>query len=142
MNWYLLSRAGIINETVDELKNVQKLKRLWDKRFNQVYQLGLVNIIERPTRDISILVKGEELEGSKKIDSILKNHQPPVVCFIGKVTYQKFTAMKDVSFGWQSYLYNSKIYIMHSPLRGEASIRIDDLKTVASVAFPNGAAFA
>lgn len=136
MFWYLLSRAGIIRETVDELKNDQKLKLMWEEKFNRVYQLGLVNIIERPTRDISLLIRGEELSGAKNIDTIIKNHQPQVVCFIGKITYQKFTALKDVAFGWQPNLYNSKIYVMHSPLRGEASIRIDDLKIVAAVAFP------
>lgn len=136
MFWYLLSRAGIINETVDELKNDQKLKSMWEERFNRVYQLGLVNIINRPTRDISLLVKGEELAGVNNIDAIIKNHQPPVVCFIGKITYQKFTALKDVSFGWQADLYHSRVFVMHSPLRGEASIRIDDLKIVAAAAFP------
>lgn len=135
MFWYLLARAGIIRETVDELKNDQKLKLMWEERFNRVYQLGLINIIERPTLDISLLIKEEELPGVRNIDSIIKNHQPPVVCFIGKITFQKFAAMKDVSFGWQPDLYSSKIYVMHSPLRGEASIRINDLKIVAEVAF-------
>lgn len=137
MFWYLLSRAGIINETIDELKNDLLLKQMWEEKFNHTYQLGLVNIIERPTRDISLLLKGEELQGVKLIDSIIKNHKPSIVCFIGKITYQKFMTLKDVSFGWQPDLYQSKIYVMHSPLRGPASIRIEDLKTVARCAFPD-----
>ena len=136
MFWYLLSRAGIINETIEELRNDQKLKKIYDEKFNHIYQLGLVNMIDRPTHDVSLLKKGEELPGIKNVDSIIRIHKPRIVCFIGKITYQKFTGTKDISFGWQPYLYHSKIYVMHFPLRGEASIRVEELKEVAAYAFP------
>ena len=136
MFWYLLSRAGLINESIDELKDDRKLKVIYDERFNQVYQLGLANIIDRPTRDVTLIEKGEEKPGVERLDAIIRNQKPPVVCFIGKVTYQKFIGSKNVSFGWQPDLYESKMYVMHFPLRGEASIRIDELREIATFAFP------
>ena len=39
---------------------------MYQKKFNAVYGLGLVNIINRPTQDVTKLVKGEELPGRRK----------------------------------------------------------------------------
>lgn len=93
-------------------------------------------MINRPTHDVSLLKKGEEIPGIKNVDSIIRIHKPRIVCFIGKITYQKFTGTKNISFGWQPDLYHSKIYVMHFPLRGEASIRVEELKEMAAYAFP------
>ncbi len=136
MFWYLLSRAGIINETIEVLRDDQNLKQFYENKFNQVYQLGFINIIDRPTRTVTLLKKGEEIPGVKRIDAIVKEHKPQIVCFVGKVTYQKFTGKKDISFGWQPDLYDSKTYVMHFPIRGEASVRIDDLQLVGSMCIP------
>ena len=135
MFWYLLSRAGIIGETIEELRDDKKLKDIYDKKFNPVYQLGIVNIVDRPSRDVSLLKKGEEKPGIKRLESIIRQHKPPVVCFVGKVTYQKFSGLKRVGFGWQADLFDSRMYVMHFPLRGEASVRIDELKEIARYAF-------
>jgi double-stranded uracil-DNA glycosylase len=136
MFWYLLSRAGIIDESIDELKDDKRLKEIYAEKFNHVYQLGMVSIIDRPTIDVTLIEKGEEIPGVKRLESIIRNQKPPVVCFIGKVTYQKFSGLKNVSFGWQPDLYQSKMYVMHFPLRGEASIRVEELKEIAAYAFP------
>jgi double-stranded uracil-DNA glycosylase len=138
MFWYLLSRAGLINEKIEDLRNDKILREIYDKKFNPVYQLGLANIVDRPSRDVSLLKKGEEAPGVVRLESIIRQHKPPVVCFVGKVTYQKFTGLKNVEFGWQPDLYNSKMYVMHFPLRGEASVRIDELREIASYAFSPG----
>lgn len=135
MFWYLLSRAGLIDESIDELRDDRKLKEIYEERFNHVYRLGLANIIDRPTRDVTLIEKGEEIPGVKRLDAIIRNQKPPVVCFVGKVTYQKFSGLKNVTFGWQPDLYDSKMYVMHFPLRGEASVRIDELKEIAAYAF-------
>lgn len=99
--WYLLSKAGVIQETRDELRDEAVLRRVYNERFNAVYGLGFVNIIERPTRDVSELKKGEETTGRKKISRIIRTEKPKVVCFIGRVTYEKYVDSKDFSFGWQ-----------------------------------------
>ena len=135
MFWYLLSRAGIINESIDELRDDKRLKDIYEEKFNHVYHLGMVSVIDRPTIDVTLIEKGEEVPGVNRLESIIRNQKPPVVCFVGKITYQKFSGLKNVSFGWQPDLYESKMYVMHFPLRGEASIRVKELEEVASYAF-------
>jgi double-stranded uracil-DNA glycosylase len=98
-------------------------------KFNDIYGLGFVNIINRPTRDITGL-KNEELPGRKKISSIIKTENPQVVCFIGKVAYEKYIPSKDFSFGWQEPINKSRIFVMHFPLRGEAIVRTRELRDV------------
>ncbi|MBF0492237.1 MAG: hypothetical protein HQM15_05600 [Deltaproteobacteria bacterium] len=131
MFWYLLSQAGILKEKKDEFCNDETLKRIYKNKFNPVYQLGFVNIINRPTCDITELKKGEELSGRRKISRIIKTEMPQVVCFIGKVTYEKYIGSKDFSFGWQNPIHNTRIFVMHSPLRGKAVIRVRELRKVA-----------
>jgi TDG/mug DNA glycosylase family protein len=132
--WYLLSGAGIIQEKRDELRDDESLRRVYTKKFNAVYRLGFVNIIDRPTRDVSELEKGEELPGRKKLSRIIRTEMPKVVCFIGKITYEKYTGSKDVSFGWQDSINGAKIFVMHFPLRGEAVVRIRELRKIAQAA--------
>lgn len=132
--WYLLSKARIIEEKRDELRNDETLKRVYKEKFNAVYGLGLVNIINRPTKDITKLNKGEELPGRKKVARIIKTETPKVVCFIGKTTYAKYTGSKDFSFGWQNPIGKSTAFVMHFPLRGEAIVRIRELKEILRAA--------
>lgn len=134
MFWYLLSEAGLIEDKREELRNDQALKRIYKEKFNTFYGLGLVNIINGPTRDVTQLVKGEELPGRKKISRIIKAEVPKVVCFIGKVTYQKYTGSKDFSFGWQDSIGKSRVFVMHAPLRGEAIVGIRELTEIAETA--------
>jgi hypothetical protein len=64
---------------------------------------------------------------------LIKEYHPTVVCFIGKGTYQLFTQKPHCQYGWQSSIGQSKIFVMHSPIHGFASIRIKELKEVAKV---------
>ena len=130
MFWYLLSDAGILRETRDELRDDEALSRIYKEKFNITYGLGFVNIINRPTRDITTLKKGEELPGRRRISRIIKTENPPVVCFIGKVAYEKYIGSKDFSFGWQEPINKSRIFVMHFPLRGEAIVRTRELRAV------------
>ncbi|MBZ0193086.1 MAG: hypothetical protein K8F34_15550 [Candidatus Kuenenia stuttgartiensis] len=128
--WYLLSEAGLIKEKREELRDDKTLERVYKEKFNTVYELGFVNIIDRPTRDITGIKKHEELPGRKKISRIIKAEMPKVVCFIGKVTYEKYAGSKDFSFGWQENIGASKVFVMHFPLRGEALIRVRELQEI------------
>lgn len=132
--WYLLLRAGLIEESMKDLRNITALKKIYETKFNRVYRLGLVNIINRPTRDITELKKGEENKGVLKIRRIISSQKPNVVCFIGKVSYEKYTGLKNFTFGWQNDIRGIKTYVMHAPLRGEADVRVEELKLVAGVA--------
>ena len=134
MFWYLLSEAGLVEEARDELRNDEVLKRIYSEKFNAVYKLGFVNIINRPTRDITEIKNGEELSGRRKILRIIKAETPRVVCFIGKIAYQKYTGLKNVSFGWQGSIDDAKVFVMHFPLRGEAVIRVRELREIKRAA--------
>lgn len=128
--WYLLSDAGLLGETRDELRNDADLKLVYKRKFNTSYGLGLVNLIERPTIDITALKKDEEIPGRKRITRIIQKEAPSVVCFIGKITYQKYLGSKEEDFGWQDDIFKSRVFVMHSPLRGEASVRVKELKEI------------
>src|SRR5579864_3809247 len=105
--WYLLSEAGLIAEKREELRDDKKLARIYKEKFNAVYGLGFVNIIDRPTVDITGIEKHEHLRGRKKISRIIKVEMPKIVCFIGKVAYEKYAGTKYFSFGWQDNIGES-----------------------------------
>jgi len=128
--WYLLSDAGMLDETRDELRDDEMLKWIYKEKFNAVYRLGFINIIDRPTRDVSEFRKGEERPGCKRVARIIKKEKPKVVCFIGRITYEKYIASKEFSFGWQDSIYGSKVFVMHFPLRGKAIVRVRELKKI------------
>ena len=128
--WYLLNRAGLIDEKISDLRDDVKLKQIYTTKFNLTYIFGLVNVINRPTPNVSSLVKGEENAGRKKILGIIKKYKPRVICFIGKIAYAKFSHERKFSFGWQNDIYDSKSYVMHFPLYGKTSFRIRDLKLI------------
>jgi TDG/mug DNA glycosylase family protein len=132
--WYLLNRAGIIKEDIKDLKDDKKLKILYKNKFNKTYKLGMVSVIDRPTRDITALKKNEEMPGQKSIRAIIKKEKPAVVCFIGKIAYKKFSGSKNFVFGWQEDIYSSKVFVMHFPLHGKADTRIEELKKVKRAA--------
>src|SRR3954463_4294030 len=60
MFWYLLNRAGLLKEAEKDLRNDQSLKRIYEKKFLPEYGLNFVNLVDRPTVDVSMLKKGEE----------------------------------------------------------------------------------
>lgn len=137
MFWYLLSDAGLVAESKMELRNDKFLKGMYTHRFSAIYKLGFVNIINRPTRDVTELKKGEELPGRARISRIIAKQTPGVVCFVGRVTFEKYTGSKDFTFGWQQPIDDSKVFVMHFPLRGKAIIRIQELRQLmAAVASP------
>ena len=99
MFWYLLSEAGIIKETREFLKNDEKLKKLYTT-ISKKYGINFINIIDKPTKDVSQLKKGEEINGVKRLAKIIENKKPKVVCFIGKVTFSKFKGNNKFRFGY------------------------------------------
>jgi TDG/mug DNA glycosylase family protein len=103
---------------------------MYRTQFNAVYGLGFVNIINRPTRDITELKKGEELPGRQKISRIIRTEKPKVACFIGRIAYEKYIGSKAFAFGWQHSIAQSRAFVMHFPLRGKAAVRVRELMEV------------
>lgn len=137
MFWYLLNRAGLLNEAEHDLKNDELLKQLYDAKFILKYGLNFINLVDRPTVDVTMLAKGEEQMGVRSALKIIRTREPKVVCFIGKVTFNKFHGSRDCDFGWQKKIENTRVYLMHFPIRGLASIRVKELKEIMWVAESN-----
>ena len=72
----------------------------------------------------------EAAPGTKRIYGAIKKYHPHIVCFVGKVTYGLFIGLPSgkVSYRWQPDINSSKIYVMHSPNHGYASIRVKELE--------------
>lgn len=132
--WYLLSDAGILPESRKVLCDDNFLRKTYNARFGHGTGLGFVNIIDRPTRVVSELKSGEEARGRARLLRIIKKEHPRVVCFIGKITYEKFIGSKNFNFGWQRDIDGSRAYVMHYPQRGTADIRVRDLRIAAKAA--------
>lgn len=129
--WYLLHDAGLLSEDRHELQNDTILKKIFTKKFTSIYHLGLINLIYRPTKSVSEVKRKEAMPGKLRVISAIKKYHIPVICFIGKGTYQLFIQASHCKYGWQPNIGLSKIFVMHSPLHGLASIRINELKKVA-----------
>lgn len=132
--WYLLNAAGLLSEEHEDLQNDHKLKKIYDTKFNPVYHLGLINLIDRPADRIAELKAGEEIPGRKRLLTVIKRYKPKIVCFVGKATYEKFIGSRVKTYWWKPDIYSSKIYLMHSPLHGLSSVRVRELKIIKRAA--------
>jgi TDG/mug DNA glycosylase family protein len=130
MFWYLLTRAGLLDEDEEDLKSDESLKRIYDNKFIPKYALNFVNLVDRPTRDVTELKKGEEQAGIKRALETIRTRKPKVVCFIGKITLNTFRGSRTCNYGWQRNIGDSKVYLMHFPIRGPASVRVRELRKV------------
>lgn len=76
MFWYLLNRAGLLNERESDLKNDESLKRIYDDKFAPEYGLNFVNLVDRPTVEVTELTKGEEQAGVHRAFGIIRKCRP------------------------------------------------------------------
>src|SRR5665648_166365 len=130
MFWYLLNRSGLLEEEESDLKDDKLLKRIYDRRFLPKYGLNFLNLIDRPTVDVTQLNPGEEKAGVRRALKIIQAYKPRVVCFIGKITYNKFYGNRRCEWGWHESIDDSRVYLMHFPIRGPAEIRVNELREV------------
>lgn len=134
MFWYLLSDAGLLDESRDELKDDVMLKHLYEHAFKSKYKYGLINLVDTPSKTVAELNKAEIIPGRKRILHAIKKYKPRVVCFVGKINYRLFSGISDVEYGWQPDIAQSKIYVAHAPHRGWASVRVKEFQEVAEAA--------
>ena len=130
MFWYLLTRAGLLQEVESDLKRDESLKHIYDNKFLPKYALNFVNLVDRPTIDVTELKKGEAQAGIKRALRIIRTHKPKVVCFIGKIAFNTFHGSRQCDWGWQENIENARVYLMHFPIRGPASIRVKELSEI------------
>lgn len=130
MFWYLLNHAGLLQEAESDLKEDGLLKQIYDKKFLTEYGLNFVNLVDRPTIDVTELKKGEEQAGVRRVLRIIRTYRPKVVCFIGKIAFNKFYSSRKCDWGWQTEIGDARVYLMRFPIRGPASVRIRQLRKV------------
>lgn len=130
MFWYLLNRAGLLQEAKSDLKNDQLLKRIYDKKFLPEYGLNFMNLVDRPTIDVTELKKGEEKAGIRRALRVIRKYRPNVFCFIGKIAFNTFYNSRKCEWGWQTQIEGTRVYLMHFPIRGPASVRVKELSEV------------
>lgn len=130
MFWYLLNRAGILEEDEAALKRDDFLKHLFERKFMQTYSLNLVNLVDRPSTDVTDLKRGEEKKGVIRLLRAVSRYRPRIVCFVGKVTYNTFKGCRECEYGWQEDLFSSRVFVAHFPLRGLASIRVKEFEEI------------
>jgi mismatch-specific thymine-DNA glycosylase len=128
MFWYLLNRAGLLREVESDLRNDQHLKRIYDNKFLPQYGLNFVNLVDRPTVNVTELKRGEEQAGVRRALRIIRTCKPKAVCFIGKVAFNTFYSRRKCDWGWQTKIEGIPVYLMHFPIRGRASVRVKELK--------------
>jgi TDG/mug DNA glycosylase family protein len=128
--WYLLNRAGLLHEDENALRTDRGLKEMYDNRLLPKYRLSFINLVDRPTVEVTGLKRGEEKAGVERSIQTILTYKPKVACFIGKVTYNKFRGTRDCTYGWQENIGASRVYVMHFPIRGPADIRIRELEEI------------
>ena len=134
MFWYLLNRSGLLQEEEAHLKDDLLLKRIYDEKFLDFYQLNFVNLVDRPTIDVTELKKGEEQAGVRRVSRIIGTCSPKVVCFIGKIAWNTYHGSRQCDWGWQPPIASAKVYLMHFPIRGPAEVRVKELKEIQRAA--------
>ena len=130
MFWYLLNRAGLLQERESDLRSDESLRKIYERKFQPTYRLNFLNLVDRPTVDVTQLRKGEEQPGVRRLLKAIKIYRPKVVCFIGKIAFNKFYGARKCDWGWQAKIEEAKVYLMHFPIRGPAAIRVRELKEV------------
>lgn len=132
MFWYLLNRAGLLRETESDLRNDESLKSIYERKFQPIYELNFLNLVDRPTVDVTLLKKGEEQVGVRRLLKAIRTYQPKIVCFIGKIALNTFRESRSCDWGWQTDIQGVPVYLMHFPIRGPAEVRIQDLLEIKS----------
>jgi double-stranded uracil-DNA glycosylase len=122
--------VGLLQEAGSDLKNDQLLMGIYDKKFLPEYGLKIVNLVDRPTIDVTELKKGEEQAGVRRALRIIRTYRPKVVCFIGKVAFKTFCSSRTCDWGRQTEIGGARVYLMYFPIRGAAAIRVKELTEV------------
>jgi len=132
--WYLLNKSGLIHEDMRMLRNTKSLKKFYMNKFGRVYKYGFVNLIDRPTRSTAELKRGEESNKIVKIRNLIRRRTPKLVCFIGKVTYEKFSGAESVSTGLlKEKVEGCRTFVVSFPIRGPNSVRINELRRIKRI---------
>lgn len=98
--WRLLASSGVTPRLCSPTE---------DRQMPSLYNLGLTNIVARPSRNGAELSKQEMDEGVSILEEKVRKYKPEVVCVVGKSIWESLwrvrhgRAIKKVEFryGWQ-----------------------------------------
>jgi len=83
------------------------------------WELGLTNIILRPSAGIAVLCPREYVTGSRRLENLLKRFRPRVVVLLGVTIYRKLfpdESRHQVRLGWQRQrLAGIRLYVLPNP---------------------------
>jgi len=101
--WNQLSEVGITAERID----CRKLLKL---------NMGITNIVLRPSVTSSEVSKKDLEEGRERLLKEAEFAKPKVLCFIGKMPYLGLTKKKQCNYGWQEEaIYGAKCFVTMFP---------------------------
>jgi len=98
--WKLLHSSGITTR-LHPPSDTYKLPSL--------YNVGNTNVVERPTRDASMLSRQEMLDGVPILEAKIRANRPQAVCLVGKgiweavfqVKFKRRMRKEEFKYGWQ-----------------------------------------
>lgn len=90
--WRILHEAGLTPRKYDASEDYKLLD----------LDMGLTNIVARPTKAADEITKEEYKEGKEILKQKITQLNPEVVCFVGKGVYQEYSGRKVAPWGQQS----------------------------------------
>jgi TDG/mug DNA glycosylase family protein len=112
--WPLLYEGGITPEQLEYSEDRRVLE----------FGIGLTDLVKRPTRGIEEIKREEWVEGRVLLAQKIKDLEPRVVAFNGKLAYERFSG-RPCKLGLQKEtLYGARVFVLPSTSGQNASISL------------------
>lgn len=100
----------------------------WDQRALLALGIGITNMVERTTATAAELSPEEYLRGGERLTSLVTQHRPRVVAFLGIGAYRAAFSRKRATLGLQSeQIGTSALWVLPSPSGLNANHQLPDL---------------
>jgi len=101
--WIQLQKSGLTEERIDDTKILK-------------YNMGIMNICDRPTVHANELTNKEWERGVKRFKNYIKKYKSKNIVFIGKLPAQKYLGKININYGWQDETEdNIRFFVMIFP---------------------------
>jgi TDG/mug DNA glycosylase family protein len=89
--WRFLAESGLTAEKIDPFQD--------DRMLELGY--GITNIVARTTASAAELHPAELREGAERLLEVIRENQPKIVAYLGKVVYQNLVKRQQIEWGHQ-----------------------------------------
>lgn len=104
--WPALARAGFTPEALSPDREQELLP----------LGLGLTNLVERATRDVSELSRAELVAGGERLRTEMERYRPTWLAFLGITGYRTAFGVKDARVGpREERLGNTRVWLLPNP---------------------------